>query len=168
MPPAESRAAPLRFKAERPLGKLAKWLRLLGFDTIWEGDPGAAATGDAGSRILLTRTRRNRRPQPAERVHFVAADDPFQQLQNLVAALDIRWSDTRPFTRCIRCNQAIAAIERERVRNKVPDYVWDTHENFSTCERCGRIYWPGSHTQRSLDRIKIIFKPVSKSDCERR
>jgi uncharacterized protein with PIN domain len=108
----------LRFQAERPLGKLAKWLRLLGFDTTWEGDPQTATTDEAAGRVLLTRTRRGRRPPPGTRVHFVAANDPFRQLQQLVAALGIQRSDTRPLSRCIRCNQAIVAIGREEVRTR--------------------------------------------------
>lgn len=158
----------LRFQAERPLGKLAKWLRLLGFDTTWEGDPQTATTDEAAGRVLLTRTRRGRRPPPGTRVHFVAANDPFRQLQQLVAALGIQRSDTRPLSRCIRCNQAIVAIGREEVRDKVPDYVWATHENFNTCRSCGRIYWPGSHTRRSLDRGRSLFQPVGEGDRERR
>ncbi|MDZ7598619.1 MAG: Mut7-C RNAse domain-containing protein [Desulfobacterales bacterium] len=157
-----------RFQAERSLGKLAKWLRLLGFDTTWEGDPQAAATAEAVARILLTRTRRRLPQPPGAHVHFVAANDPFRQLQQLVAALGIQRSDTRPLSRCIRCNQTIVAVGREEVRDKVPDYVWATHENFNTCRRCGRIYWPGSHTRRSLDRIKSLFQPVNEGDCERR
>jgi hypothetical protein len=94
-------------------------------------------------------------------VHFVAANDPCRQLQELVAALGIRWCDTRPFSRCIRCNLPIEVIGREAVRDKVPDYVWATHENFNTCGGCGRIYWAGSHTRRSLERMKNLFQPVA-------
>ncbi|HSM75876.1 MAG TPA: Mut7-C RNAse domain-containing protein, partial [Desulfobacterales bacterium] len=148
---------PLRFQADRPLGRLAKWLRLLGFDTTWEGDPRPVAGAEAAARVLLTRSRRGRPPPPGLRVHFVAANDPCRQLQELVATLGIRWGDTRPFSRCIRCNLPIAAIGREAVRDKVPDYVWGAHENFNTCGACGRIYWPGSHTRRSLERMKKLF-----------
>lgn len=152
---------PLRFQADRPLGRLAKWLRLLGFDTTWQGDPSPAAVGETAGRILLTRSRRSRPPPSGIRVHFVAANDPSRQLQQLVADLGIRWCDTRPFSRCIRCNLPIAAIGREAVRDKVPDYVWAVHENFNTCGGCGRIYWPGSHTRRSLERMKNLFQPVA-------
>jgi uncharacterized protein len=152
---------PLRFQADRPLGRLAKWLRLLGFDTTWEGDPRPVAGAEAAARVLLTRSRRGRPPPPGIRVHFVTANDPCRQLQELVATLGIRWGDTRPFSRCIRCNLPIAAIGREAVRDKVPDYVWGAHENFNTCGGCGRIYWPGSHTRRSLERMKNLFEPVA-------
>jgi uncharacterized protein with PIN domain len=167
MPRDASSAPPLRFQADRPLGKLAKWLRLLGFDTVWPGDPPPAASDETPVRILLTRSRRGR-PPPGVRVLFVAANDPCRQLQQLVADLGIRWSDTRPFSRCIRCNLPIVAIGREAVRDKVPDYVWATHENFNTCSGCGRIYWPGSHTRRSLERMRKLFDSVAEGFFERR
>jgi uncharacterized protein with PIN domain len=149
------------FAVEKTLGKLTKWLRLIGFDVIYEGDIGAAdnAAYASANRILLTRSRRVR-PGPESRRHVVVqSDDPFVQLQEVVRALDIRFEDIRPFTRCILCNTPIEDVDKHTVRHLVPDYVWQNQTRFRRCRRCRKVYWPGSHIDRSMQRIKRLFQP---------
>jgi uncharacterized protein with PIN domain len=147
------------FTAERTLGKLAKWLRILGFDTFYGPAVSEKQLINADNRrILLTRTQRIRDANLSDECIFIASNDPFEQLREVIQALGITRKDIRPFSRCIRCNASIRRIQKDAVRKMVPDYVWETHDSFRVCVLCQRIYWPGSHTRRSLDIVERLFK----------
>ena len=148
------------FAAEKTLGKLAKWLRLLGFDTVFEtGIFRDNFVEDLEpERILLTRTNWIRRYYSDHNPIFVESNDPWCQLKQVIRELGIKQNDTRPFSRCLLCNDEIIAIEKELIFGKIPDYIWETNSVFQTCPACNRIYWPGSHTQRSMERIEELFR----------
>jgi uncharacterized protein with PIN domain len=149
----------IRFVAERTLGKLAKWLRILGFDTIYEANiAGERLVDKVGDRILLSRTERIRNMKITKECIFITSDHPFEQLREVVLVLAIEEKDIRLFSRCIQCNASIRSIEKNAVRGKVPDYIWETHDAFHTCSHCRRIYWSGSHVQRSRDMVNELFK----------
>ena len=149
----------IRFVAESTLGKLAKWLRILGFDTIYGANiAGEKLIDTVGDRILLSRTKRIRNMKTAKECIFITSNHPFEQLREVVLMLGIEEKDIRLFSRCIQCNASIRSIEKNAVRGRVPDYIWETHDAFHTCNHCRRIYWSGSHVQRSHDIIKQLFK----------
>lgn len=147
------------FAAEATLGKLAKWLRILGFDTLYVRHALSKETVDAREqhRILLTRTQRIRDQKTFQPLIFIRSNHPFAQLEEVVKALDLVASDIKPFSRCIRCNTQIQEVDKGAVRGKVPDYVWETHDRFQTCRQCRRIYWAGSHTRQSFEIITKLF-----------
>jgi len=151
------------FAAEDTLGKLSKWLRILGFDTVY---PAGFAGGSwihtaEENRILLTRTRHVRDRNTDRKLVFVNSNDPFEQVRELIQILGIVPADTKPFSRCTRCNIQIRQVDRDSVRGRVPDYVWETSTIFQICSRCRRIYWPGSHIKRSYDIIERFFDAES-------
>ncbi len=148
------------FKAETTLGKLAKWLRILGFDTVCQaGVSGNGFLDPAGkNRILLTRTKSVRDRSTDNKLVFIKSNDPLEQVREVLQALGIGAADTRPFSRCTRCNILTRQADKDTVRSLVPDYVWETNSTFQICNRCERIYWPGSHTQHSHDIIKQFFE----------
>jgi hypothetical protein len=154
------------FAVERTLGRLGKWLRLLGFDALLETElPGRRFSDSAAcGRVLLTRTRRVLAAHDARRVLFIESNDPFAQLGEVVAKAALTRADLRPYTRCLRCNVAIEAVGRAEVLRLVPDYVWQTQAGFSRCPQCRRVYWRGSHAQRSFEKIDILFKPREHRD----
>jgi hypothetical protein len=82
------------------------------------------------------------------------------QLVEVIRRTALRREGLRPFSRCLPCNEPIAAVAREEVAGTVPDYVLENQESFSRCPKCRRVYWPGSHTTRSLEKIKEIFEKV--------
>ncbi len=147
------------FAAEPTLGKLAKWLRILGFDTSYEPGFSTKKTIDSGrkNRILLTRTERVRDGKLPQEFIFITSNIPFEQLREVIDTLGIIYTDTRPFSRCIRCNTRIQPVDKDSVRGDVPDFIWQTRDIFQICGRCRRIYWPGSHTERSHDIIMRLF-----------
>ena len=151
------------FVVERTLGRLGKRLRLLGFDALLESEcrqgdfPACCGT----ERLLLTRSRRLLRAYPERRPLFIRADDPFRQIVEVLQALRLPAQELRPFSRCLRCNVLIEALPREAARGRVPDYVYETQPSFSRCPRCRRVYWRGTHTARSFERIQTLLKAAA-------
>lgn len=153
-------ASDICFAAEATLGKLAKWLRILGFDTDYQAGATAQRFVEAAGeeRIVLTRTRQVRDQNTDRKLVFITANDPFKQVQEVIQACGIGAADIRPFSRCTRCNILTRPEDKDSVQGRVPDYVWETHAEFKSCSGCGRVYWEGSHIQRSHDIIKRFFK----------
>ena len=149
----------LCFAADRTLGKLAKWLRILGFDTLYKSNISAGRFYEQAGpeRVLLTRTKKNRKRFPTQRVIIITSDHPMSQLREVVDETGITEDDVRLFSRCIRCNSPIDPIEKEDVYGLVPDYIWETRDRFQICRGCERIYWKGSHWQKCRDIIKKLF-----------
>jgi uncharacterized protein with PIN domain len=147
------------FKAEATLGKLAKWLRILGFDTVCQtGVSGKEFLYPAGkNRILLTRTKKVRDRGTDNKLVFIKSNDPLEQVREVLQTLGIGAADTRPFSRCTRCNILTRQVDKDTVRSRVPDYVWEINSTFQICSRCRRIYWPGSHIERSHGIIERFF-----------
>jgi len=149
----------MRFALDSSLGKLAKWLRILGFDSVYV--PGITidpflSYGTEG-RILLTRTRKFQTANPGHPLLFIRFNNPRDQLCQVISDLKLDFSLIKPFSRCIRCNSSLKEISRDRVRTFVPDYVYETRIDFWKCPVCGRIYWPGSHVDASMNIITDIF-----------
>jgi len=132
------------------LGRLARWLRLLGFDTAYETD---IADGElvrralSEHRIILTRDRALPEEWRVSAIHLVAAERPIEQLREVAAAFDLA-GRIRLFTRCSRCNAPLEEAGREEASRRVPQRVLDRVEHFLHCPLCDRFYWSGSHTQR--------------------
>jgi uncharacterized protein with PIN domain len=148
------------FAADRTLGKLAKWLRLLGFDTVFE----SGCTGKRfyenlePERVLLTRIGNLRQQLKESHLIFIKANDLTGQLHQTIGELAITINDINPFSRCIECNSAIIEIDKENVFGLVPDYIWENHNNFSMCRNCERFFWTGSHVNRARERINQLFE----------
>ena len=142
---------PMRFAADRMLGKLAKWLRILGYDTLYSrtlSNDRFLTLADE-DRILLSRNTRLMGKVAPDRLIFVEANDPEMQLQGLIRQLGLKPQPDKFFSRCTICNSLLELVEPEDVVGKVPDYIWAGHNRFSECKTCERIYWPGSHFARS-------------------
>ncbi len=152
------------FAAEPTLGKLAKWLRILGFDTSYEPGFSTKKNMDSGrkNRILLIRTERVRDGKLPQEFIFITSNNPFEQLREVIDTLGIIYTDTRPFSRCIRCNPRIQPVDQDAVRGNGPDFIWQPRDIFQICGQCRRIYWPGSHTERSHDIIMRLFDRYEK------
>jgi uncharacterized protein with PIN domain len=146
----EALQRPPRFMADAMLGRLARWLRILGLDTAYEAhidDGDLVRRAVQQRRIILTRDRRLPDEWRVGGIHVLEAEAPMAQLREIEAVFAI-CRDARPFTRCSRCNTGLHAAARDDVRGEVPARVLLDHERFLRCPRCGRIYWSGSHVAR--------------------
>jgi uncharacterized protein with PIN domain len=148
------------FAAEKTLGKLAKWLRLLGFDTLYEPEVAAEEFIKklGNDRIVLTRTRLICRQSTICKLIFVHSDHWADQLKQIILELGLKAAQTRPFSRCLHCNIPIVSTEKNSLWGRVPDYIFETHDHFQTCPKCGKVYWSGSHTERGLEMIQKFFE----------
>lgn len=147
------RAAPLRelrFVVDGHLGRLARHLRMLGFDTVWEAtaeDAALAALAAAEHRVLLTRDRGLLKRRAVTHGCCVRASAPGEQLREVVRRLDLARAIS-PFTRCIRCNGRLEPAAAAEVRDRLPPRVRERQAEFRRCAGCGRVYWPGTHHAR--------------------
>jgi len=140
----EEMATP-RFLCDAMLGRLARWLRVLGYDAGYADlpDDGLVALARAEGRVLLTRdTRLIRRPDVGP-CAFIRHDRVRDQLRQVAA--DCHLGPARAGTRCLRCNVALEDLPRDAAAGRVPPHVWRTHQQFTRCPSCARIYWPGTH-----------------------
>ena len=141
----------MRFIADRTLGKLAKKLRVLGIDVFYWGGgnlEGALKAAAAGGRVLLTRSRRVREKTGGPPIHVVEANDPREQILEVLSAFKLRPEADQFFSRCLMCNEALVPIPKGEAEGKVADFIHRTYDSFHICPRCHRIYWPGTHFQR--------------------
>lgn len=152
-----------RFAADAMLGRLARWLRLLGFDCAWDdgvSDEALVRLALAEGRVVLTRNRRLPEDWWIEDAYVVHAQDPDAQLDEVARHFDLADS-LRPLTRCGECNGTLGPAGAETVRGQVPDGVLERHDVFSQCSRCGHVYWEGSHAARIRERAEALARPLA-------
>ncbi|HHW63925.1 MAG TPA: Mut7-C ubiquitin/RNAse domain-containing protein [Rhodocyclaceae bacterium] len=147
------RDAPLRvtrFIADAHLGGLARLLRLTGFDTLYDNhydDAEIVGIAVREGRIVLTRDRELLKRRELTHGCFVHALKPELQAMEIFRRLDLCRS-ARPFSLCLECNAPLRAIDKADVAHRLPPDVRARHARFSTCDRCRRVFWEGSHWQR--------------------
>jgi uncharacterized protein with PIN domain len=141
----------MKFIADRTLGKLARKLRALGFDTVyWRGGKleEAAKVAAVEGRVLLTRSRRVQKGGEGLQVLVVETNDPEGQIHQVLSDLKLRPAADQIFSRCLMCNEALLPVPKGEVEGRVPDFIQRSYDSFHICPRCRRIYWPGTHFQR--------------------
>jgi len=149
------------FVADCMLGKLAKWLRILGFDVLYFSkaeDSELVEVARREGRVLLTRDtglieRTAKRPNRL----FVRSDDWEDQVVQVLDDFGL-WDDIRPNTRCIECNLPLKALARERARNLVTPYVCEHASSFALCPGCNRVFWQGTHYGDMERKIERLFE----------
>ncbi len=142
-----------RFVADAMLGRLARWLRLIGCDTAYDAqldDRALAGLAAREGRLVLTRDRGLLARRLVRRGLLVESDELGAQLRQVLGACDVPLARERLFTVCVACNGALAEKTPDDVAGRVPPYVRRTHERFRACAGCGRIYWGGTHVARAL------------------
>jgi len=153
--PREPGRAP-RLAADAMLGRLARWLRLLGLDVSWQADVDDADLvrhAIEEGRVLVTRDRGLAEAFRVPDLLVLRAEQPEAQLRELCAALDLP-RHFRPFTRCSLCNVELVSAAPASVRGAVPERILREKASFRRCPRCARVYWRGSHTDRLLERVE--------------
>ncbi|MDX1648274.1 MAG: Mut7-C RNAse domain-containing protein [Myxococcota bacterium] len=148
-PPPDDPGPP-RFAADAMLGRLARWLRLLGLDTFYEAhvtDADLVRRALLEGRWILTRDRRLPDEWRVAGVHLVEAERPRAQLVEVARRFAlVPW--LRPFTRCAVCNAALAPLAPGDAEGRVPERIRARGGPLRACPDCDRAYWPGSHVAR--------------------
>jgi uncharacterized protein with PIN domain len=141
----------MRFVADKMLGRLARWLRIIGQDVAYGPElsgAGLLRIARQEGRLILTRDRAvaKRNPPP----YLMIRSDHFrEQLKQVIEECGIDPAKD-VFSRCLECNAALESIAKPAVEGRVPPYVFATQEKYSSCPKCRRIYWPATHQERML------------------
>ncbi|NOZ96086.1 MAG: hypothetical protein GXP47_15305 [Acidobacteria bacterium] len=150
-----------RFLCDAMLGSLARWLRLFGYDAELSGAPDAelAERARREERWLLTRDRELASVGP--RSLLVRSDGLEEQLVEVFRRLGVTPVASLSSARCSRCNGVLADLDRGDAEGVVPPHVARTAPRFRRCTSCGAVYWPGSHTERILARLRRVAEAVA-------
>jgi len=160
-PTARLRPVPLRdprFAVDVNLGRLARLLRVLGFDVWWSSDADDATLAEVSldeQRILLTRDRGLLKRRAITHGLFVHSQHPEEQTLEVIRRLDLG-QRLAPLTRCLHCNGELAAVSKDEVIDQLEPLTRQYYEEFSRCVECGRIYWAGSHHARLVGLVERL------------
>ncbi len=154
---ADSSHEDTKFAADKMLGRLVKWLRIIGQDVIYGAQLsgyGLIRTAQRENRLILTRDRGLRRKNsPA--VLLIKSDRFRDQLKQVIREYGLD-PFAKSFTRCVECNTLLEPMPKENVEGKVPPHVFSTEEKFSFCRRCQKIYWSATHQQKMVDELRSL------------
>ncbi len=149
------------------MGRLGKWLRVMGYDSALFGDGDDSqmvARALAEDRVILTRDTAitKRRLVTSGRLKAILINSPEleHQLRQVRDSLNLDYQ-SRQFTICLECNQPLMAISQDKVKDRVPPYVFQTQSQYMECPTCHRIYWKGSHWQAMGRRLEKLVKPTA-------
>lgn len=157
-----------RFVLDVHLGKLASYLRLLGFDSLYRQDfedESLVRLSNAERRILLTRDRGLLKRSQVTYGYWIRETSPRLQLVEVLRRFGL-WDRLEPFSRCLRCNANIQPIPRDEVASRLLPRTREHYREFRLCPKCGRVYWKGSHhrrMQRFLEEVLTSARPPSRA-----
>jgi len=153
----------MNFIVDHNVGKLARWLRLMGFDSVFftgEDDGLMVKRALAENRILLTRDTgiMKRRLVTGGRVKAILleSEEPEQQMRQLLSTLDLK-GQAQPFALCLEDNKPLVAASPADVKERVPPYVFKTQTQYMECPACRRVYWRGTHYLAMLHRLEKMY-----------
>jgi uncharacterized protein with PIN domain len=148
----------LKFVADVMVGKLAHWLRMLGFDVLYcnrYDDEEIVDIARAENRVILTRDVALATRHPVPDSLLIQSDDFEKQIREVLRTFDLK--EFRLFSRCAECNAPLEAVNKESVFNRIPPYVYLTQSEFALCPSCNRVYWHGSHSEGIRNRIARLL-----------
>lgn len=150
----------MKFLVDCMLGKLAKGLRMLGYDATYyrNEDPySLIKIARQEGRIILTRNRRLTPRRPEDQIIWIKEDQPALQLKELIQKGYIFLNEDTLFTRCLLCNKLLDEISLKEAEGKVPDYILYQQREFYRCPQCLKIYWQGSHKARMQEKVDELL-----------
>ena len=149
-----------KFIVDNNVGKLVKWLRIMGYDTLFfngSDDSNMVTTALAEGRVILTRdtqiVRRRVVTSGQLKVILLQSDKPELQMQQVISALNLD-CQFKPFSICLECNQLLLERSKQQIKDLVPPYVFQTQNQYMECPACHRIYWRGTHWQAMVRKLE--------------
>ncbi len=158
-PLLEDTTSPPCFVADVMLGRLAKWLRIAGFDVLYSNrfaDDELVRLSKGEGRILLSRDTRLLVRRAVNRFIFLESEDVRAQLKQVFKSAHVTRLPAL-LCRCLSCNEPLAEVPRESVSELVPAYVFRTQPHFKACPRCRKVYWAGTHRQSVLRTLEKLL-----------
>jgi len=149
----------MKFVADCMLGKLAKWLKILGFDTAYFSkieDENLLVFAQNESRVLLTRDNELIRKAKNVPTLFINSEKWSEQIQQVLKEFNL-FGKTKPNSRCIECNTVLRSLPKERAKNLVTPFIYKNADVFSLCPECGRVFWKGTHQNDMEEKITKIL-----------
>jgi uncharacterized protein with PIN domain len=158
----------LKFIVDNNVGKLAKWLRIMGYDTVFFtgiDDSRMVAKALAEGRVILTRDTEimKRRLVTSGRLKaiFISSEEPEKQMRQVIKTLNLD-CQFQPFALCLECNQPLVGKNKDQVKDRVPPHVFQTQSQYVECPACHRIYWRGTHWQAMTKKLKKLMNETTK------
>ena len=149
-----------RFIVDLNVGKLARWLRMIGYDTVLfdhRDDKYLIHIALIENRIILTRDTQIMQRHVINlgelKALLITSDDPQQQIRQVIKELGLN-INFNPFKLCLECNQPLEVVNKENVKDRVPPYVYQTKSQYVECPNCRRIYWQGTHWQSMVKKLE--------------
>ncbi|NIM57859.1 MAG: hypothetical protein GTO16_02805 [Candidatus Aminicenantes bacterium] len=159
----------MKFIVDCMLGKLAKWLKILGFDTVYFSkieDSALLALAHKEGRVLLSRDNGLIEKSRYIKTLFIESEDWNPQVEQVLDEFEL-WPNIRPYSRCIECNVELKDLPKRRAKNLVAPFVYERATSFAICPRCGRVFWKGTHHQDMEFKIEEILKKREKREKEK-
>ncbi|MFC1915468.1 Mut7-C RNAse domain-containing protein [Chloroflexota bacterium] len=154
----------LKFIVDNNVGKLAKWLRMMGHDAAFfdgRDDAYLVAKALAENRVILTRDtqimKRGIITSGRLKAILINSDKPESQIRQVIDTLSLD-CQSGPFTLCLECNQPLVTRSKEEVKDRVPPYIFQTQSQYMECPACHRIYWRGTHWQSMTEKLKQFMQ----------
>ena len=155
----EEEQGPRRFIADVMLGRLARWLRLLGFDTLYYHDISDAQLiriAKEQGRVILTRDVSLVKIKGIRDYLLIKTNDSFQQLLDVIRTLDLKVFHL--LSRCVSCNGQLSRLpDKTDIKDAVPDFVFLNFHSFLKCRDCGKIYWEGTHPKLFKEKLSEVL-----------
>ncbi len=158
------RPEPLRdpkFVCDVHLGKLARNLRMLGFDTFYKNDlidDEIVKISEKEKRTILTKDLELLKRTEVSHGYYLRNDNQEEQIKEVIKRFHLN-NLIKEFSRCLDCNTILVSIEKDKIINELPPKVKERQQEFYTCSSCGKIYWKGSHFEKMLLKVKS-FKEI--------
>jgi len=154
----------MKFIVDNNVGKLAKWLRMMGYDTLFfngSDDAQMVAIALDENRVILTRDTqimvRGIITSGRLKAILIESDKPEEQIQQAIGSLNLD-CQFKPFALCLECNEPLEDRSVQEVKDRVPPYVFQTQNKYVECPACHRIYWKGTHWQAMTKKLEKFGK----------
>lgn len=160
IPYSKGRDLPMKFIVDCMLGKLAKWLRILGFDTLYFSrieDSDFLDLAQKEKRVILTRDNDLIERSGDTESLFINSEYWKNQVKQVLDAFDL-WDRINPNSRCLECNVKLKCLPKKRAKNLVAPFVYNHVHSFALCPGCGRVFWQGTHYQDMESKIEEILE----------